>query len=296
MVDDSRELKQAGSQAPLQFERVGRRYSRRRPWAVRNVSFEVPRGAIAALVGPNGAGKSTLIRACVGFESPDEGRVLVNGYDPQKQRTPAVNSLGYVPQAASLYRGLSISDHLAMASSARHNFDRAYALRRLIDAGLSEDRKVAELSGGEQAQVALALALGTRAQVLLLDEPLASLDPLARRDFLTALVDDVRGRGSTAVLSSHIVTDVEQACDRMVVLGDGHLLLDAAIADAKRRFGVVEPQQVPNAELIGTFAGPDGRVLGLTTASLASRPASLEEIVLGHLAAARARRAMEPAA
>jgi len=252
---------------PLRTERFGRRYRRSRPWAVRDISLAFPDGSMTALVGPNGAGKSTLIRACLGFERPDEGRILVAGIDPQRDRPAAVEAIGYIPQSPSLYRSLTIGDHLVMALAARRSFDRDHALARVREAGLSERRKIGELSVGEQVQVALALALGTRAPLLLLDEPLASLDPLARRDFLTALVADVRGRGATAVLSSHIVTDVEQACDRLVVLGDGRLLLDAAIATAKE-----EHRTVPASELdggrgaIGTFAGPDGQLLALVSA------------------------------
>ena len=281
---------------PLRLDGFGRRYRRNRPWAVRDVSLAIPTGSIAALVGPNGSGKSTLIRACLGFERPNEGRILVYGNDPQRRRAAAVNAIGYVPQSAALYRSLTVADHLVMGRAARPEFDARYALGRIHDAGLTGDRKVAELSGGEQAQVGLALALGTRAPLLLLDEPLASLDPLARRDFLTALIDDVRGRGATAVLSSHIVTDVEHACDRLVVLGDGRLLLDADIAAARREFVTVPAAELDGQAAIGTFAGTAGELLALVKGSGTSgRPASLEEIVLGHLAAARTRRAAEAA-
>ena len=281
--------------SPLRVEDFGRRYRRTRPWAVRDASFAVPDGSITALVGANGAGKSTLIRACLGFERPDEGRILVHSIDPRRDRTTVVNSIGYVPQAASLYRGLTIDDHLDMARAARPSFDRPYALTRVHGAGLTAGRKVAELSGGEQAQVGLAMALGTRAPLLLLDEPLASLDPLARRDFLTALVEDVRGRGATAVLSSHIVTDVEHACDWLVVLAEGRLVLHAAIAAAKERFQTLPAAQAGTRPVIGTFAGTAGELLDLVEGGSDGRPASLDEIVLGHLAAARTRRAEDAA-
>jgi ABC-2 type transport system ATP-binding protein len=270
--------------APLRTERFGRRYQRDRPWAIRDVTLAVPEGSITAVVGPNGSGKTTLIRACLGFEPPNEGRVLVYGVDPRRNRTDAVNAIGYVPQQPALYRSLSIGNHLAMARAARPSFDRAYALRRIAEAGLSADRKVGELSGGEQAQVGLALALGTRAPLLLLDEPLASLDPLARRHFLTTLLDDVRGRGATALLSSHVVTDVEQACDWLVVLARGRLALHSPIARAKEDFQTVAAGDVGGREAIGTFPGPGGEMLALVRAGSDGRPASLEEIVLGHLA------------
>ena len=281
--------------SPLRVEGFGRRYRRTRPWAVRDLSLVVPEGSITALVGANGAGKSTLIRACLGFERPDEGRILVYGLDPRHDRTTVVNSIGYVPQSAALYHNLTIADHLDMGTAARRSFDRPYALSRGSGAGLTERRRISELSGGEQAQVALSLALGTRAPLLLLDEPLASLDPLARRDFLTALVDDVRGRGATAVLSSHIVTDVEDACDWLVVLAAGRLVLHAAIATAKTEYVTVSASDLGSEPAIGTFAGPGGALLALVQGSSVGRPASLEEIVLGHLAAARTPRAAEAA-
>lgn len=272
---------------PLSVEHFGRRYSRGRPWAVRDVSLELPRGSVTALVGPNGAGKSTMLRACIGFERPDEGRVLVEGFDPQRDRPGAIRSVGYVPQAASLYRGLTIDDHLTMATAARPRFDRAYALQRLNSVGLDGARQVGELSGGEQAQVALALALGCRAPLLLLDEPMASLDPLARRDFLTNLTADLRDRQATALLSSHIVTDIEQACDRLVVLASGRVVLDSSVVVAKRAFQVVPASALDGRAAIGSFAAPDGTIVALVHSDSLGRTATLEEIVLGHLASAR---------
>ena len=273
--------------APLSAVGFGRRYRRNRPWACRDVSLDVPAGSITALVGPNGAGKSTLIRACIGFERPDEGRVVVNGIDPVRDRTRAVESVGYVPQGAVLYRNLTIDDHLDLGRVSRPGFDRAYASMRISAVGLDGHRRVGDLSGGEQAQVALAVALGTRAPLLLLDEPLANLDPLARRDFLTVLVDEVRSRGATALLSSHIVTDVEQACDRVVVLSGGRLLLDVAVADAREEHRTVDAADLVGRSAVGRFGGPRGEPLALVRDVSVGRDATLEEIVLGYLAAAR---------
>jgi ABC-2 type transport system ATP-binding protein len=272
---------------PLIADRLGRRYRRSRPWALRDVTLEVPEGSITALVGANGAGKSTLIRSCLAFERPDEGRVLVFGVDPRKDRAAAVASIGYVPQGSALYRRLTIADHFVVAKAGRPTFDTGFALAHVERAGLAPNRRVGELSGGEQAQVTLALALSSRAPLLLLDEPLASLDPLARRDFLTALVPDVRGRGATAVLSSHIVTDVEQACDRLAVLADGHLVLSEAVAEARARYRTVPAEALDGRAAVGEFANPDGARLALVDGGGLGRAATLEEIVLGHLAARR---------
>jgi ABC-2 type transport system ATP-binding protein len=271
---------------PLIAEAIGRRYRRSRPWALRDVSLDIPAGSITALVGPNGAGKSTMIRACLGFERLDEGRLLVNGIDPQRDRAAAVASVGYVPQRGSLYQDLSIADHMTLAAAARPRFDASLALERLRALGLGEQRSVSELSGGEQAQVALAVALGSRATLLLLDEPLSSLDPLARRDFLATLIDDVRGRAATAVLSSHIVTDVEQACDRLVVLAAGRIVLEGTVADARARHRTVAAPDTAGLDVVGRFGSPAGEPLALVRG--AGSGATLEEVVLGYLASARA--------
>jgi ABC-2 type transport system ATP-binding protein len=282
------------AEPPLRVEGFGRRYRRTRPWAVRHVDLTIRRGSVTALVGPNGAGKSTLIRACLGFERPDEGRILVQGIDPQRHRTGAVSHIGYVPQAGALYRGLTIADHFVMAAAARAGFDSEYAIRRIRDAGLTPERKLGELSGGEQAQVALALALGQQAPLLLLDEPLASLDPLARRDFLVALVDHVRDRGVTVVLSSHIITDVEHGCDSLIVLGAGRVLLQTDIDRTAVEFRTIPTSDLDGRIPIGRFAGTAGEDLALVPSDgVNARPATLEEVVLGHLAGDRARPGFE---
>ncbi len=280
--------------AALVAHGVGKRYRRGRPWALRDVDFAVPRGSITALVGPNGAGKSTLIKGCIGFERPTAGRLVVDGVDPWRDRGGAVRRVGYVPQAASLYRELTVDDHLAMALAYRPRFDRPHAEARLRDLDIPLTARADELSGGQQAQVGLALALGARAPVLLLDEPLASLDPLARREFLHVLVASVRAEGSTALLSSHVITDIEQACDRLLVLGGGRKLLDLSIAEACATHRVVADDGALGEEgVVGRFPGPEGESLALVVGgSGPGRLATLEEVVLGHLAAGRTRRAV----
>jgi ABC-2 type transport system ATP-binding protein len=277
---------------------LGKRY-RRRHWALRDVDVAVPEGSITALVGPNGAGKSTLIKAGVGFERPTAGRVLVDGVDPWRHRRRAIERVGYVPQSPSLYRELTVDDHVRLAATLRPRFDVELARRRLDELAIPLVSRADELSGGQQAQVGLALALGTRAPVLLLDEPLASLDPLARREFLHVLVHAVREDGATALLSSHVITDIEQACDRLLVLGGGRKLLDLSIADSLAAHRVVEGPS-PAEEVVGSFLGSDGGTVSLVRSSAGAvsrgRPASLEEVVLGHLAAGRAPRRLEVAA
>jgi ABC-2 type transport system ATP-binding protein len=161
---------------------LAKRY-RRGVWALQGIDLALPAGGITALVGPNAAGKSTLIKTWVGFEKPTRGSARVAGIDPWRDRSAALAHFGYVTQSPSLYDGLTVEDHLDLARQLRPSFDRDYARRRMSELDIPLDRQGRDLSGGQQAQVALALALGTRAPILLLDEPLASLDPLARREF-----------------------------------------------------------------------------------------------------------------
>jgi ABC-2 type transport system ATP-binding protein len=268
----------------LEAHDLAKRY-RRGVWALTGIDLQIPAGGITALVGPNAAGKSTLIKTWVGFERPTRGSVHVAGVDPWQNRAAALDHIGYVPQSPALYDGLTVEDHLDMAALLRPTFDRNLARERLDQLGIPRAAGARSLSGGQQAQVALAIALGTRAEVLLLDEPLASLDPLARREFLHVVTDAVRTDGGTALLSSHIVTDVEQACDRLIVLGVGRVLLQASVADAVATHRVA-PADDAVGEVIATFAGPAGERVALQREGN-GRPATLEEIVLGYLASAR---------
>lgn len=285
-------MRSAEDMPALEAQGLGKRYGSRL-WALRSVDLAIPRGNITALVGPNGAGKSTLMKAWVGFERPTEGSVAVLGVNPWRDRQTAVLALGYVPQQPSLYRELSIEDHLVLARTLRRSFDPSVARQRLTQLGVRLDARPTELSGGEQAQVSLAFALGTRAPVLLLDEPLAGLDPLARREFLGVLTDAIHKDGGTALLSSHIISDVEAACDRVVVLGAGRKLLDAAVSVAVAGHVTVDDSQALEADrLVATFDGPGGERLTLArrnglSAPPGERPATLEEVVIGYLTAGR---------
>jgi ABC-2 type transport system ATP-binding protein len=270
--------------AILQAHDLAKRY-RRGVWALTGIDLEIPTGGITALVGPNAAGKSTLIKSWIGFERPTRGSVRVAGVDPWHDRAAALEHVGYVPQSPALYDGLSVEDHLALAVLLRPAFDRVLARERLEQLGIPRTASARSLSGGQQAQVALALALGTRADVLLLDEPLASLDPLARREFLHVLTDAVRTEGATALLSSHIVTDVEQACDRLMVLGVGQVLLHSSVAEALASHRVT-PAADAVGEVVATFAGPSGDRIALQRHG-DGRPATLDEVVLGYLASTR---------
>ena len=268
--------------AVLEARGLAKRY-RRGVWALAGIDLELPAGGITALVGPNAAGKSTLIKTWVGFEKPTRGAAAVMGLDPWRQRSHALANLGYVPQSPALYDGLSVDDHLDLAVQLRPGFDRAYARERLDQLGIPRAAGARSLSGGQQAQVALALALGTRAPILLLDEPLASLDPLARREFLHVLTDAVRDGGATTLLSSHIVTDVEQSCDRLIVLGVGRVLLHDTVASAMAGHAI---STTDRTDAVADFAAPDGSRIWLVR-GVGDRRATLDEVVLGYLASAR---------
>lgn len=272
----------------LEAVSVSKRYRRSGTWALREVDLAILPGTITALVGPNGAGKSTLLRSFLGFEQPTAGLVRVMGVDPQADRKEAIRRVGYVSQSSGLYRGLSVSDHLDLAGTLRPGFDRGLASGRLDELGIPLGQRAGELSGGQQAHVALSIALGTRAPVLLLDEPLASLDPLARHDFLNVLVSEVRGRGATALLSSHIVSDVETACDAIAVLGSGRVMLHRPIAATLAEHRVAPAGSKVRSDAVASFGRQGGERVTLVRSTDPSLLApSLEELVMGYLSASR---------
>ena len=268
-------------------EGLTKRYRRR--YALSDITLEIPDGGVTALVGPNGAGKSTLLKLCIGFERPTSGRLEVNGFDPVRRRAKAVASIGYVPQTASLYRDLSVLDHLRLAGAVRPGFDPNHARERLRPLGIPVTARVGELSGGEQSQVCLAIALGTRAPLLLLDEPLANLDPLARRDFLRVArlaADD----GTTVVLSSHALSEIEDTADRLLVLGEGRVLYDDTVAHSVANHRVIDPgAELDGVDVVAEFPGRADQlhILGRTASVVIGRAPTLEEVVLGYLAEAR---------
>jgi len=275
----------------LRVQGLTKRYRRGRPAALDRIDLDITSGGITALVGPNGAGKSTLIRCFMGFERPTGGFVTVDGIDPARDRPMALSRIGYVGQEMGLYPQLTADEHLELATVLRPRFDRAGAVERLAGHDIPRGVRTAELSGGQQAQVALSLALGTRAPVLLLDEPVARLDPLARRDFLTTLHDAVRADGTTVLLASHIIGDLEGVCDSLIVLAPAAVTFHGSIEAARAGHAVVAvTDHIEPDELIATFTALTGRPV-----SLVRRPgtgdASLDDVVLGYLAAANASRA-----
>ena len=276
-------------QSVLEAIGLGKRY-RGSVRALNDVDLSLARGGITALVGPNGAGKSTLIRCWAGFERPSHGLVRAFGVDPWRQRSEALRHTGYVPQSPSLYEMLSVDEHLGMAKQLRPDFDRSFAAARLARLGIRPSARGRELSGGQQAQVALTLALGTHADVLLLDEPLADLDPLARREFLQLVRETASIHNTTVLLSSHIVTDIEQVCDALIILGSGRVLAHASIGDLLEHHAVSSAAPIGGG-VVSSFSGADGEQRWLVQdpgpAAAGQSEATLEEIVMGYLASAK---------
>lgn len=213
--------------AALMAEGLGKRFGRQ--WALHDCTFELQPGRVTALVGSNGAGKSTLLELAAGLIRPDAGRVLVCGHDPYNEAAAALPLFGFVGQERPLYRSFSITDMLTFGRKLNPSWDQEFAARRIEALGLDPGKRVGQLSGGQQAQVALVLALAKCPQLLLLDEPVAALDPLARREFLQLLMEMVSERATTVLLSSHILGDLERVCDSLMVLSRGRVTLSGEL-------------------------------------------------------------------
>ena len=211
----------------LQTEALGKRY--RSHWALRDCTLEIPAGSVTALVGPNGAGKTTLLHLAIGLSQPTTGDVRVLGWSARREPSLVLPRIGFVAQTHPLYRGFTLEEMLRLGRKLNARWDDQLARDRLERLGLSLGQRAGKLSGGQQAQLALTLALAKRPELLLLDEPVASLDPLARREFLQSLMEAVVDGGLTVLLSSHIVEDLERVCDRLVILSGGRVRLSGPI-------------------------------------------------------------------
>ncbi|HEU4331853.1 MAG TPA: ABC transporter ATP-binding protein [Lapillicoccus sp.] len=223
---------------------LGKRY--RRSWALRDCTLEIPRGRVTGLVGPNGAGKTTLLSLVVGMITPTTGTIEVCG------GTPAVDSeqlarVGFVAQDTPTYAGLTVAEHLRLGAHLNPRWDEAAASRRIDRLGLDPRQRAGRLSGGQRAQLALTIGLARRPELLVLDEPVASLDPLARREFLQILMEAVAEDEISVLLSSHVVSDLERVCDHVVVLVDSQV----------RVAGEVDELLVTHHRLSGPRRDPD---------------------------------------
>jgi ABC-2 type transport system ATP-binding protein len=272
---------------------LGKRYGT--TWALRGCSLSIPAGHVAALVGPNGAGKSTLLNLAVGLAAPSAGSVTVLG--GRAAGSPvALDGIAFVAQDTPLYKNLSAADMLHLTRSLNRRFDQRYAQSRLADLGIPLRRKAGRLSGGQQAQLALTLALARHPRLLILDEPVAMLDPIARHDFmatvLTAAVDD----GVSVVLSSHVLAELERVADYLILLSLGrvqvagevdallasHRVLTGPAAEADRYAGRLRVVHVRRGEaqahLLARATADDPVPPGWE-----AHPVGLEELALAYL-------------
>ena len=201
--------------AVLETSRLGKRY--RRLWALADCTLSIPGGHVVGLVGPNGAGKSTLLNLAVGLLAPTAGTIEVLG-SPPAAGPAELARVGYLAQDAPVYAGLSVADHLRLGARLNRGWDAELARDRVERLDLDPHQKAGTLSGGQRAQLALTLAIAKRPELLILDEPVASLDPLARREFLADLMEATAEQELSVVLSSHLVADLERVCDYLIVL------------------------------------------------------------------------------
>jgi ABC-2 type transport system ATP-binding protein len=284
----------------LETSDLGKRY--RDTWALRECTLTLPAGHLAALVGPNGAGKTTLMNMSAGLAVPTTGTATVLA-----GRTPgspaALDGVAFVAQDAPVYRNLSAGDMLHLTRNLNRRFDWRLAQARLGELGISLKKKAGQLSGGQQAQLALTLALARRPELLILDEPLAALDPLARRDFLATVLTAMADDGVSVLLSSHALADLERVADYLVVLSGGrlqvagevddlltcHHVLTGPVAEADAcaaRFRVVQDRRAGAQAHLLVRTGEPGDVPGRP--GWETHPVSLEELVLAYLRAPQA--------
>jgi len=282
---------------------LGKRYGRR--WALADCTLAVPAGRVVGLVGPNGAGKTTLLQLAAGLLAPDSGTISVLGGRPAS--TPAqIARVGFVAQDAPVYAGLSIAGHLRMGGWLSPGWDSELAARRISRLGLDLRQRAGSLSGGQRAQLALTLATAKRPDLLLLDEPVASLDPLARREFLQDLMETVAEQQVSVVLSSHLISDIERVCDYLIVLVASRVRVagetEELVATHHRLSGPRrDPRSLPASwdVIEESHAGKQSVLLVRTQAPVLDpawtvRPVSLEDLVLAYMSrpgdATRARR------
>jgi ABC-2 type transport system ATP-binding protein len=284
--------------AALEAVGLGRRY--RTTWGLRDCTLTVQEGSITGLVGPNGAGKSTLLRLAAGLSRPTAGSVSIFGEVMTPNSTDLLQRIGYLDQALPLYGGFRVKDMLRFGQKLNPTWDAALAQSWLDDRSIPMDQKIGKLSLGQQAQVALTLCMGKRPDLLILDEPVASLDPLARHQLLQTLLGTVAERGTTVFLSSHIVSELEPVCDNLIILTSSEVQIAASIetllAEHHLLVGPRTDESIPGVEVISIRdAGRQTTILVRgDPPTLASdwqvvHP-SLEEIVLAYLGNPNSRR------
>jgi len=214
----------------IQANALGKRYGS--TWALHGCTLAIPERHVVALVGPNGAGKTTLLNLAVGLTDPTNGNVAVLG-GTRAGSPAALDGIAFVAQDAPLYKNLSAADMLHMTRSLNRYFNQGYAEARLTELGIPLKRKSGKMSGGQQAQLALTLALARRPRLLVLDEPMASLDPLARHDFMATVMTAATEEGVSVLLSSHVLAELERVADYLILLARGTVQVAGEVDDLR---------------------------------------------------------------
>ena len=283
----------AGNESPvLETRGLGKRY--RRTWALSDCTLQIPAGRVVGLVGPNGAGKSTLLNLAVGLLAPTTGTIEVLGGVPASG-PEMLGRVGFVAQDTPTYASLSVDDHLRLGARLNPTWDRALADARIDELGLDRRQRAGRLSGGQRAQLALTLAVAKRPELLVLDEPVASLDPLARREFLQSLMEVVVDQGVSVVLSSHLVADLERVCDHLIVLVASRVRLAGDVDDLLAGHSMLtgprhDTSSLPGDQEVITESHTDRQstLLVRTEAPILDptwsvEPVGLEDLVLGYM-------------
>jgi ABC-2 type transport system ATP-binding protein len=285
-------MRNSDNEPALETSALGKRYGK--AWALRDCTLSLPAGRIVALVGPNGAGKTTLLHLATGLLQPTTGTVQVLGSTPARD-AELLSRVSFVAQDVPLYSNFSVRDMLTLGERLNLHWDGPLARERLERLGIPLGQRVGSLSGGQRGQVALAIALAKQPEILLLDEPLASLDPLARREFLGVLMEGVTEHGTTVVLSSHLIADLERVCDFLVVLRGGRIAVAGEIEDLIRTHRMLTGPRRDGVSISGVGSVIDQtqtdkqvtmlvRVDGpIIDPSWSVGRIDLEEIVLGYL-------------
>ena len=278
--------------AVIETSGLGRQY--RRKWALRDCTLAIPEGHVVGLVGPNGAGKTTLLRLAAGMLAPTCGAITVLGERPAAGPAELAR-IGFVAQDTPVYARMTVADHLRLGGWLNPGWDDALARQRIGQLGLDPKQRAGSLSGGQRAQLALTLALAKRPGLLILDEPVASLDPLARREFLQVLMEEVAAQGMSVVLSSHLVADLQRVCDYLIVLVASRVQIAGEVSDLldshHRLSGPLrEPRSLPASQKVITESHTDkqSNLLIRTDEPILDpawtvTPVSLEDLVLAYM-------------
>jgi ABC-2 type transport system ATP-binding protein len=282
--------------AAIEASGLGKKYGRR--WALSDCTLSIPVGRVVGLVGPNGAGKTTLLSLATGMLAPTTGSIRVLGGTPGSGPDQLAR-VGYVAQDTPVYTGLSVADHLRLGAHMNPGWDADMAARRISQLGLVPNQKAGTLSGGQRAQLALTLAIAKRPELLILDEPIASLDPLARREFLQVLMETTAESEVSVIMSSHLVADLERITDYLVVLMGSRVQLagevDQLLASHQLLTGARrDPADLPSSQHVVTAShtGRQSTILvrsdePILDPSWSVSQIDLEDLVLAYMGLAR---------